>query len=378
MRVLTAVMILIVLAIPAVAGAEPAWLRAELIRGIDLIFDARITEGEGVFAAIEKRAPDNPAPYIYRAMALMSYPPREGMAGIDRGLIERLLDTGIGLAGGQDWETDAGRVKLLVATAYSLKSQLYLERRDYLRATRAAVTGKRYLDEAARISPGDPDVLYGVGLLEYGTAQMPPFARSVLSVLSVSGDRERGIGDLKTAAERGVYTKTSAEVALLMIMSNIEDRYGEAVVYGRRLIARYPDNPELYFPYANALSETGDDDGARAVAAALKERMDARLPYFDGAIVARYHHLRGKLLMDEGRYDEAAVELEQALVIDDKNYAWVRPLALARLGMIEDASGNREGAVDYYRKAVDTGIDGAGVILAKKYLAQPYRPNGGK
>jgi tetratricopeptide (TPR) repeat protein len=378
MKTRLALFLTLLIALPAIAGAEEVWLRAELIRGIDLIFNARISEGERVFAAIEKKAPANPAPSIYRAMALMSYPPREGMAGIDRGLIERLLNKGITLAEDGRWEADTGRVNLLVATAYSLLSQLYLEQHDYLKASRAAVTGKRYLDEAARISPDDPDVRYGVGLLSYGVAEMPEPARLILSVLSISGDRERGIEDLKAAAGHGIYTKASAEAALLMITANIEDRYGDAVVYGRRLIARYPDNPELYFPYANALSETGDFDGARAVAATLKRKMDEGLPYFDGAIVARYHHLRGKLLMDEGRYDEAAVELKQALVVDDENYAWVRPLALARLGMIEDVSGMRDNAIGYYRRAIDTGIEGAGVILAEKYLEQPYRPNGGK
>ncbi len=378
MKTRLALILILLIALPAIAGAEEVWLRAELIRGIDLIFNARISEGERVFAAIEKKAPANPAPSIYRAMALMSYPPREGMAGIDRALIERLLNKGITLAEGGRWETDTGRVKLLIATAYSLLSQLYLEQHDYLKASRAAVTGKRYLDEAARISPDDPDVRYGVGLLSYGVAEMPEPARLVLSVLSIPGDKERGIEDLKAAAEHGIYTKASAEAALLMITANIEDRYGDAVVYGRRLIARYPDNPELYFPYANALSETGDFDGARAVAATLKRKMDEGLPYFDGAIVARYHHLRGKLLMDEGRYDEADVELKQALVVDDENYAWVRPLALARLGMIEDVSGRRDTAIGYYRRAIDTGIEGAGVILAGKYLEQPYRPNGGK
>jgi tetratricopeptide (TPR) repeat protein len=378
MKTRLALILMLLFSLPAIAGAEEVWLRAELIRGIDLIFNARISEGERVFAAVEKKAPANPAPSIYRAMALMSYPPREGMAGIDRAQIERLLNKGITLAKDGLWETDTGRVKLLIATAYSLLSQLYLEQHDYLKASRAAVTGKRYLDEAERISPDDPDVRYGVGLLSYGVAEMPEPARLVLSVLSIPGDKERGIEDLKAAAEHGIYTKASAEVALLMITANIEDRYADAVLYGRRLIARYPDNPELYFPFANALSETGDFERARAVAAALKRKMDEGLPYFDGAIVARYHHLKGKLLMDEGRYDEATVELKKALVVDDENYAWVRPLALARLGMIEDASGRRENAIGYYRQAIDTGIEGAGVMLADKYLEQPYRPNSGK
>ncbi len=66
------------------ARAEDARLRSEILKGIDLIFNADISGGEKAFAAIEQSEPENPAPYVYRAMALMSYPPREGMKGIDR------------------------------------------------------------------------------------------------------------------------------------------------------------------------------------------------------------------------------------------------------------------------------------------------------
>ncbi len=378
MKIRAAFIVLIVLIVPAIARAEEAWLRTELIRGINLIFKADITGGERVFSSIEKRDPNNPAPYIYRAMALMSYPPREGMKEIDRTLIEELVARGIVYAQAGKWGNDEGRVKLLLATGYSLLSQLAMEQKEYVKAARAALRAEDYLRQAERISPDDPDVRYGVGLISYGMAEMPPFARPILSILDIPGDRERAIEDLEEAAAHGVYTKTSARVALLMIMANIEDRFPEAVVYGRELTGEFPNNPELYFPYANALSETGDHAAARAVALTLKKRIDDGLPYFDGAIVARYHHLMGKILMDEGRYNEAAAELNQALVVSDKNYAWVKPLALARLGMIEDAGGRRGKAVDYYRKAIDTEIEGAGIMLSEKYLKKPYRPDGGK
>jgi tetratricopeptide (TPR) repeat protein len=378
MRTRVTLILLCLLLTAGAARAEEEWVRTEILRGIDLIFNADITGGEKVFRSIEEREPTNPAPYIYRAMALMSYPPREGMKGIDRALIERLLTTGIGYARAGTWADDEGRVNLLLATAYSLLAQLALEEKEYAGAARAGLKARDYLDEAARLSPDDPDVRYGLGILSYGMSEMPPFARSVLSLMNVPGDKARGLEDLKIAAERGVYTKASARVALLMILSNVEDRFPEAVAYGRELVARYPDNPELYFPYANALSETGDHEAALAVAGVLKRKIDEGLPYFDGAIVPRYHHLMGKILMDEGRFDEAAVELKQALVVNDTNYAWVRPLALARLGMIADATGKRKEAVDYYRAAVDTGVEGAGVGLAEKYLKNPYRRGGGK
>ncbi len=173
----------------------------------------------------------------------------------------------------------------MLATAYSLRSQLFLEQKDYLKASRAALAAKKYLDEASRISPNDPDVLYGVGLISYGMSELPAYARAILSVLDIPGDREEGLSDIEKAASDGIYTRASARMALLVIFANIEHDYRGAIACGKELIESYPNNPEIYFPYAYALSEAGDFEGALAVAAALKRKMDARAPYFDGAIV---------------------------------------------------------------------------------------------
>jgi hypothetical protein len=364
---------ILVLMAALTARTEDAGLRARILTGLDLIFNADIAGGERVFAEIEKADPENPAPYVYRAMALLSYPPREGMAPIDRGRVERLLTTGIAKAEATEWGDDSGRVKLLIATAYSLLSQLYLEQKEYLKASRAALAAKGCLDEAARLSPDDPDVKYAVGLASLAMSELPGYARTILSLLDVPADREAALRSLSLAAETGVYSASSAKLALLLILVNAEHDYARAIPYGKDLIARYPNNPEIYFPYAYALSASGDDKTALAVAAVLKAKIDAGLPYFDGAIVPRYHHLMGKILMDEGKMDEAAREFELALSVTDVNYAWVRPLALARLGMIEDLAGKRGEALRRYREAIDMKIEGAGTKLAKKYLAEPYR-----
>jgi tetratricopeptide (TPR) repeat protein len=161
-------------------------------------------------------------------------------------------------------------------------------------------------------------------------------------------------------------------MALLFVLVNMEHDFNRAIPHGRALLSAYPNNPEIYFPYAYALSMSGDFDGALAVAAKLKGGIDRGLPYFDDAIVPRYHHLVGKIYMDMGEYDRAVEAFEEALTVTDVNYEWVRALAIARMGMIEDIRGNREAAAAYYTRVIDEDIPGVGLLLSERFLEEAY------
>ncbi|MBN1573782.1 MAG: tetratricopeptide repeat protein [Deltaproteobacteria bacterium] len=367
---------------PGGAAAEEEWLRRELLSGINRIYNLDIVGGERVFLGISKKAPENPAPWIYRAMARMSYPPRDGdKFDSKEGDILKLLDTGIALSEksieGLKGE-DLGRAKLLMATAHALKAELFLRQKRYLKSVEYGFRSVKYLDEAREISPNDPDILYAVGLLKYGSANVPNVLRPFLSLVELRPDKELGLSYIRMGAERGIYSAGGAKFFLMLIsVSELED-YKTAAKLGKELVGRYPNNPEVYFPYAYALSEIGDYEGAFMVVDEFKAKARAATPYFDDAQKGRLHHLVGKVLMDLGRLDEAGDELEKALVVTDGNYDWVRPLALARLGMIHDLRGEREEALKRYREAVDTGIEGAGKALAEKYMKEPYSKEGVK
>jgi tetratricopeptide (TPR) repeat protein len=368
-------------AVVSLAGAvdvrgEEDRLREELLSGMDLIYDCDIRGGEEAFDRIIDREPDNPAPYIYKAMAYLSMPPREEGGGFptpDEKRVEALLITGTELALEYAWEDDdRGRGELLLATGFSLLAQLYQVQRRYLPAAEAALKAARHIDRAYVLSPDDPDVLYARGLLLYGLATMPDPARSLLSLLDMRGDRDEGLLLISRAADDGVYTASSARMSLLFVLVNMEHDFNRAIPHGMALVESYPNNPEIYFPYAYALSMAEDFDGALAVAAGLKDGIDRGLPYFDDAIVPRYHHLVGKIYMDMGEYDRAVAAFEEALTVTDINYEWVRALALVRMGMIADIRGDREAAVECYNRAIDEDIPGVGLELSKKFLETPY------
>ncbi|MBN1883502.1 MAG: hypothetical protein JW885_15150 [Deltaproteobacteria bacterium] len=358
------------------ARGESDRLTEELLFGMDLIYNCDMQGGGEVFDRIIDREPDNPAPYIYKAMVYLSLPPREtgdGPPQIDEGVVEDLLIMGTRLASEYPWgDEDRGRGELLSATGYSLLAQLYQAQRRYVPAADAAMKAAKHIDEAYALTPEDPDVLYARGLLLYGLATMPDVARTLLSLVDMQGDKDEGLALISTAAADGVYTASSARMSLLFVLVNVEHDFAGAIPHGEALLSTYPHNPEIYFPYAYALSMIGDFDGALVIAAELKAGIDRSLPYFDDAIIPRYHHLRGKIYMDMGAYDRAKEEFEAALTVTDVNYGWVRALALARMGMIEDLWGNREAAVDLYCRVIDEDIPGVGLELSLKFLETPY------
>lgn len=361
---------------PVRVRGEPDRLREALLSGMDLIYNCDMPGGEAVFDELIEREPANPAPYIYKAMAYLSLPPREANGGppqLDEGLVEDLLITGTGLASEYPWgDGDRGRGELLSATGFSLLAQLYQAQRRYIPAADAALKAARHIDEAYALTPEDPDVLYARGLLLYGLATMPDPARTLLSLLHMQGEKDEGLSLMSRAATDGVYTASSARMSLLFVLVNMEHDFDGAIPHGRALISAYPNNPEIYFPYAYALSMTGDFSGALEIAAGLKAGIDRGLPYFDDAIIPRYHHLVGKIYMDMGEYDRAIEAFEMALTVADVNYEWVRSLALARMGMIADFRGNRDDAVDLYSRVIDEDIPGVGLELSKRFLETPY------
>lgn len=355
---------------------EEDLLQKELLAGMDLIHNCDIRGGEEIFDRIIDREPDNPAPYIYKAMAYLSMPPREDEDGVprpDEKEVGELLITGTELAAVYSWEDDdRGRGELLMATGFSLLAQLYQAQKKYLPAAEAALKAAGHIDRAYALTPDDPDVLYARGLLLYGLATMPDVARSLLSLLQMRGDKDEGLALISRAAADGVYTAASAKMSLLFVLVNMEHDFNRAIPHGEALVELYPNNPEIYFPYSYALSMAGDPDGALEVAAELRDGIDRGLPYFDDAIVPRYYHLVGKIYMDRGEYDRAVAAFEEALTVTDVNYEWVRALALARLGMIADIRGDREAAVKYYGRVIDEDIPGVGLELSKKFLTTPY------
>ena len=87
--------------------------------------------------------------------------------------------------------------------------------------------------------------MLGFGIYDYYAAVIPE-QNSFLKPLMIffpSGDKERGIKELKNTAQNGKYTKYEARYFLMTLYYNYENNPFAADEYAKELTADFPDNP---------------------------------------------------------------------------------------------------------------------------------------
>jgi tetratricopeptide (TPR) repeat protein len=114
----------------------------------------------------------------------------------------------------------------------------------------------------------DAFALLGMGNYLMGTN--PWYIKMVSFVMGVSGDRDEGVLELKTAADAGV------EDALFLYKGVLvrEGRIGEAIDLLKKLLAQYPRNVFYVIESADLLARVGRVSEARARYVAAKQLID--------------------------------------------------------------------------------------------------------
>jgi tetratricopeptide (TPR) repeat protein len=269
--------------------------------------------------------------------------------------------------------TDA-EVKLLLGLAHGSKALVDGERKNYLAAFQAIREAHRRFEESLQLDPKLIDAYYGIGLYNYALGRLPALLRPLVSIALPRGDAAHGLQDLERVAAQGTYLKMTARAALLQLYAGMEDKYAEALRLGSDLLSRYPGNADLYFATAHAASELGRTAEALEVARRVARNMAEGRPHFGPELAARYNQLLGKIYMDSGEYATALTFFKRAIEAPTPpRYRWVTAWAWTRSGMIHDLQGEREEAVERYRKALAVEGEGIAKDLARRYLEDPYR-----
>jgi len=126
---------------------------------------------------------------------------------------------------------------------------------------------------------------------------------------------------------------------------------------------------------ASNLAELHRFQEASAMAREIERGIQSGQPPFSPRLQPRYDQLMGRILFNQGQYDEAARYLERALKDDTPYNARVRTWACVRLGMIHDLRKERGKAEEFYLKALEvTGGESAAQVEARYYLKTPYSP----
>jgi len=295
------------------------------------------------------------------------------MPEIDRFLGQ--VEEAIAAAGARERaQPDAAEVKLLLGLAYGGKALAEGARKNYLASLQAVREAQRRFAEALQLDPSLVDAYYGIGVYDYALSRLPTLVKPLVGIVLPKGDATQGLKEIERVAEQGTYLKMTAKMALLRLYAGEEEKYPEALRYGRELLARYPGNPDVYFATAHVASELGNLQEALDIARRVGRQMEAGQPHFGPDLAARYNQLLGKVYMDHGEYATAVTFFDRATQVPTPpRYRWVTAWAWTRSGMVFDLEGNRDEALRRYRKAVAVGSEGLARDLARRYLDTPYR-----
>lgn len=209
-----------------------------------------------------------------------------------------------------------------------------------------------------------------LGVHDYVLGSLPRMQRLFLFFLGAGGDRQRGLGYLAEAAERGEFLRAYARV-LLAVACIREGQLDRAAQLLERLHADFPRNPL----FLSELARIHEKQGHYQQAAQICRELAAEL-------IAHPHNPRilgpedawlelGRVEAAAGNRDaalEALRKAEQVSGADKKILAW----ALLEQGRILDEKGEREKALADYEKVMRLPADPETIKLASFYHRSPY------
>ncbi|MBI5167132.1 MAG: tetratricopeptide repeat protein [candidate division NC10 bacterium] len=269
-----------------------------------------------------------------------------------------------------------GDLSLLLGMAYGTRAIVEGSLKHYLSAYQGIKKAYRFLKSALEIDHSKHDAYYGLGIYDYSMGRLPQAYRFLASLILPEGGRDKGLQELSLAAEKGIYTRSSAKTTLMQTYVNQENNHEKALPYAEELKKRYPGNPEFYFYLGNIYSELGRFSEALAVAEEAGRAIETGRSHFKREMLPRHQHLLGKVYMDHGDLDKALELFKNVIASNSRRYAWVKAWAFVRMGMIYDLKGEREEAVLMYERALKVETRGIAKDYARKYLEEPYMERG--
>ena len=140
------------------------------------------------------------------------------------------------------------KVELLayLASAHGSYSRFQVTQKEaYFSALRAGLRAHRYAEQVYELDKNYYDIYVGLGAFNFFTGSLPAVIKPFAFLIGARGDRNLGLQQLQTAAQKARYSQTEARIVYYTAM--LEDgQYGVAFPVLEKLMSDYPDNFVLY------------------------------------------------------------------------------------------------------------------------------------
>lgn len=272
----------------------------------------------------------------------------------------------------QRLKTNANDVDALYARGVTRASfALYtaLVERAWFSALRNAVGARRDHERVLELDPKYVDAKLVVGTHNYVMGSLPWAAKAAVSLVGLSGTKEKGLEYLGEVAVSNGENSVDAQVILCLFLRR-EHRYDEALNIMRALIPRYPHNFLLAVEEGNLLRGAGRNSEAAAVYRKVwqagREGRYAGLHYELAALSL------GDLLRSQKDYGGAAGAYEQVHEVTPPDPEILQKADLGA-GEMYDLLAKRDLALKKYQAVVAADGSTNSAATARQHMQEPYR-----
>ena len=236
-------------------------------------------------------------------------------------------------------------------------------------ALRNAVGARRDHERVLELSPGYTDAKLIVGAHNYVMGSLPWAVKAAVSVVGLSGSRDKGLDYLRGAANGHGETSTDAKILLALFLRR-ERRFDESLEIIRGLIPAYPRNVLLALEEGNLERSLGRDQEAavtyRMIWQSGKEGRYGAAHYEAAALNL------GELLRSQKDYAGAATAYEQVSEISRPDPEVLQKANLGA-GEMYDLLEKRDLALKKYQAVIASNAGSPPAETARKYMKERYR-----
>jgi tetratricopeptide (TPR) repeat protein len=246
-----------------------------------------------------------------------------------------------------------------------------LVERAWFSALRNAVGARHDHERVLELAPQYTDAKLVVGAHNYVMGSLPWGVKVAVSMVGLSGSKEKGIEYLHEVARGNVENSVDAKIALLLFLRR-EHRYSEALGLLRGMIQQYPQNVLMALEEGTLLRSLNQYQDA---AAAYRKVWDAgragKYPGLHYELAAEY---LGDLLRSQKDYAGAASAYELVAQAPQPDSEVLQKSNLGA-GEMYDLQQKRELATKKYEAVIALNASTPPAEIARKRLKEPYRIN---
>jgi tetratricopeptide (TPR) repeat protein len=260
-----------------------------------------------------------------------------------------------------------------VAVAHGLRANfLFLVDKAWMQSLHESITSRKANDRILKLNPEFVDAHLIHGVSEYTVSCLPVYLRMLGAVNGFHADKEDGIRQLQLVSTSGVRNRYDADILLAAIYRR-ERRPNDAIPLLKMLARTFPRNYLFPLEEVQMYSDLGDKASALEVLAEIENARRHGDPGYERLPRERVQYARGNLLFWYNDLNQSLADLTQATRRPDELDLSTATMAWLRLGQVYDLLGDRQPAIEAYRKTVSTAPNSEVAKEAADYMDKPYK-----